>query len=49
MVGTTLWLPRTLHRRVAIAAMDDGKAVAVAVREALRLWLAARRKRRTTR
>ena len=46
MVGSTFWLPETLHRRVALAALEDRKAVAVVIREALRLWLAERRKTR---
>lgn len=46
MIGSTFWLAEGLHQKVARAALDDRKAIAVVVREALRLWLAERRKRR---
>ena len=46
MVGSTYWLPRSLQRQIKIAAMDDGKAVAVVLREALKLWLRERARTR---
>ncbi len=52
MVMTTVAFPRTVYRRLAIAALDDQAAIAELVREAVTDWLrrrdAARRKGRKT-
>jgi predicted transcriptional regulator len=44
MVVTTIALPPDLHRRLAIAAIEDGAASAELIRDAIREWL-DRRKR----
>jgi predicted transcriptional regulator len=45
MVVTTVALPLVLHRRLAIAALEDNAASAALIREAIEEWL-DRRKRR---
>jgi predicted DNA-binding protein len=44
MIVTTLALPPELHKRLAVAAIEDGAASAELIREAIAEWL-ARRKR----
>jgi Ribbon-helix-helix protein, copG family len=44
MVVTTIALPPDLHKRLAIAAIEDGAASAELIREAVAEWL-DRRKR----
>jgi len=44
MVVTTIALPSELHKRLAIAAIEDGAASAELIREAVQEWL-DRRKR----
>jgi hypothetical protein len=44
MVVTTVALPADVHRRLAIAALEDGAASAELIRVAVREWL-ERRKR----
>lgn len=39
MVVTNIALDKTLHRRLAIAALDEGSAITHVVREAVREWL----------
>lgn len=39
MVVTTVALDRELHRRLAIAAVEDNAAITELVREAIRKWL----------
>ena len=39
MVVTTIALPPELHKRLAIAAIEDGAAATELVREAIREWL----------
>jgi predicted transcriptional regulator len=45
MVVTTLALPPALHKRLAVAALEEGAASAELIREAIAEWL-DRRKRR---
>ena len=51
MVVTTVALDRELHRRLAIAAVEDNAALTELVRQAVREWLDRRetRKRRAKR
>jgi metal-responsive CopG/Arc/MetJ family transcriptional regulator len=44
MVVTTVALPPELHRRLAVAALEEGAASAELIRDAIREWL-DRRKR----
>lgn len=44
MIVTTIALPPELHKRLAIAAIEDGAAGAELIREAIKEWL-DRRKR----
>ena len=44
MIVTTLALPPELHKRLAVAALEEGAASAELIREAITEWL-ARRKR----
>jgi hypothetical protein len=44
MIVTTLALPPDLHKRLAVAALEEGAASAELIREAITEWL-ARRKR----
>jgi hypothetical protein len=46
MVVTTVALPPDVHRRLAIAAIEDGAASAELIREAIVEWLERRRKRK---
>jgi hypothetical protein len=46
MVVTTVALPPDVHRRLAIAAIEDGAASAELIREAIIEWLERRRKRK---
>jgi hypothetical protein len=43
VVVTSIALPRTLHRRAALAAVRDGLALTELYRRAVAQWLAARR------
>jgi predicted transcriptional regulator len=45
MIVTTIALSPDLHKRLAIAAIEDGAASAELIREAVQEWL-ARRKRK---
>jgi hypothetical protein len=45
MIVTTVALPPELHKRLAVAAIEDNAASAELIREALEEWL-VRRKRR---
>jgi predicted DNA-binding protein len=45
MVVTTIALPPELHKRLAIAAIEDGAASAELIREAITEWLDRRSKR----
>jgi hypothetical protein len=44
MIVTTLALPPELHKRLAVAALEEGAASAELIRDAIREWL-DRRKR----
>ena len=46
MVVTTVALPEELHRRLAVAAIEDRTVMTELVRKAVTLWLAARDRRR---
>ena len=46
MVVTTVALERELHRRLAIAAVEDNAAITELVREAIREWLDRRERQR---
>jgi predicted DNA-binding protein len=46
MVVTTVALPAELHKRLAIAALEDGAASAELIREAVSEWLQRRSKLR---
>jgi predicted transcriptional regulator len=46
MVVTTVALDQELHRRLAIAALDERAAITELVREAIRQWLDRRGRRR---
>jgi len=46
MIVTTIALDEDLHRRLAIAAVEDGAALTELVRQALGEWLDRRRKRK---
>jgi len=48
MVVTTVALPPDLHKRLAIAALEEGAASAELIRQAVREWL-DRRKRKEAR
>jgi len=39
MIVTTLALPPELHKRLAVAALEEGAASAELIREAIREWL----------
>jgi predicted transcriptional regulator len=45
MVITTVALPPELHRRLAIAALDENAAIAEIIREAVRGYVDAHEKR----
>jgi len=46
VVVTTVALPRDLHRRLVLAAIDENAAAAECIRRALIEWLDRRDKRR---
>ena len=46
MVVTTVALDRELHRRLAIAAVEDNAAMTELIRQAIREWLDRRERRR---
>ncbi len=46
MVVTTVALDRALHRRLAIAAVEDNAAITEVVRQAVREWLDRREKQK---
>jgi Arc/MetJ-type ribon-helix-helix transcriptional regulator len=46
MVVTTIALPEALHKRLAIAAIEDGTVMTEVVRAAVREWLDRRDKAR---
>jgi predicted transcriptional regulator len=46
MIVTTIALPPELHRKLAIAAIEDGAASAELIREAVTEWLDRRKRRR---
>lgn len=46
MRGMTLWLPGPLHRELALARVEDNVSMNEMIRDALRLWLAQRKRRR---
>ncbi len=46
MVVTTVALEQELHRRVAIAAVEDNAAITELIRQAIREWLDRRERRR---
>lgn len=48
MTVSTYALPAPMHRRVALAALEDQKTINVIVREALVLWLKTRQEQRRT-
>jgi hypothetical protein len=45
MTVTTVAFENELHRRLALAALDDGAAITELVRQAVTEWLDAREKR----
>jgi predicted transcriptional regulator len=45
MIITTVALPPDLHRRLAIAALDENAAIAEVIREAVRHYVDAHEKR----
>jgi hypothetical protein len=45
MVITTVALPPDLHRRLAVAALDQNAAIAELIRESVRLYLDSHEKR----
>jgi predicted transcriptional regulator len=44
MIVTTIALPPDLHKRLAIAAIEDGAASVELIREAVQEWLDRRRR-----
>lgn len=46
MIVTTLALPPALHKRIAVAAIEEHAAVAQLIRDAVTEWLDRRSKRR---
>lgn len=46
MVVTTVALDRELHRRLAIAAVEDNAAITELIRQAIREWLDRRERTR---
>jgi len=46
MVVTTVALDRELHRRLAIAAVEDNTAMTELIRQAIREWLDRRERQR---
>jgi len=46
MVVTTVALERELHRRLAIAAVEDNAAMTELIRQAIREWLDRRERQR---
>jgi len=48
-IATTIWMPRELHRRLAIASLDDHVAQNELMRRALREWLDRRARKRRPR
>ena len=49
MVVTTVALEGELHRRLAIAAVEDNAAMTELIRQAIREWLDRRERRRKAR
>lgn len=46
MIVTTIALPPDLHKRLAIAALEDGAASSYLIREAITEWLDRRKRKR---
>jgi predicted DNA-binding protein len=44
MIVTTLALPPELHKRLAVAALEEGAASAELIRDAIREWLDQRKR-----
>ncbi len=49
MITTTVALEEELHRRLAIAALDENAAMAELIRQAAREWLDRRDRQRSSR
>jgi len=49
MILTTVALPADLHKRLAIAAIEEHAASAELIREAIEAWLAARKRAKGSR
>ena len=45
MRSVNVWLPETLHRALARARVEDGIAMSEAIRQAVKAWLAQRRRK----
>ena len=49
MRGLTVYLPERMHYALARLRLEEGISINEAIREAVRMWLAHRKRRRRTR